>query len=144
MRIMLLTVLAFLSSTAAFASSSGSGFEGTYKIERITNNTGSWKKFWLRPNVEQLQEIVVEEIGSQLYIGLKDSEGLTWSANYGVCTGSPGEYCNANKSADGKTIEIKFWGDWSWFVITLGQQQGKLVWTAEENSASLTFEHSKK
>jgi hypothetical protein len=65
MRFMILAVLTLLSTSAAFASS---GFEGVYKIERITENTGSWKNFWLRPNVEQLQEIFVEEIGNNLYI----------------------------------------------------------------------------
>ncbi|MNL28491.1 hypothetical protein D3C87_1501350 [compost metagenome] len=141
MRFIILSVLVFAAQSVAFA---GSGFEGTYKVEQITENTHSWKNFWLRPNVEQLDEIIVEEIGSHLYIGLKDSQGLTWSTNYGVCTGRAGEYCNAYKSADGQTLELKFWGDWSWFVITLGQRQGKLTWTGDEASASLVFNHHKK
>jgi hypothetical protein len=140
MRFMILAVLTLLSTSAAFASS---GFEGVYKIERITENTGSWKNFWLRPNVEQLQEIFVEEIGNNLYINLKDANNVTWSANYGVCAGTPDPHCNAYKSADGQTLEFKFWGDGSWFVITLGQNTGKLEWTAETESASLVFEHTK-
>lgn len=142
MRLLFLVITALMSSSSAFAS--GSGFEGTYNIEQITQTTGTWKGFWIRPNVQELQEILIEEIGNQLYIGLKDSHGLTWSANYGVCTGAPQEYCNATKSADGQTLELKFWGDWSWFVITLGPQDGRLVWKTDEASASMTFVHSKK
>jgi hypothetical protein len=144
MRFIILSVLACLIQSTAFASTSGSGFEGTYKVERLTQTSGSWKNFWLRVDMNQLQEVVVEEIGTQLYIGLKDANGLTWSANYGVCTGSPGEYCNANKSADGKTLKVDFWGDWSSFAITLGENNGQMVWTAEKESASLAFDHSRK
>ncbi|AZZ36645.1 hypothetical protein CIK05_07525 [Bdellovibrio sp. qaytius] len=143
MRFMILTVVALMGSSIAFA---GSGFEGIYKVERISENTGSWQKFWLRPNVEQLEQITIEETSSALYIGLQDAQGLTWSANYGVCPDNkPSDSCNAYKSLDGKTLQFKFWGDMSWFVITLGEKQGKLEWTDSDlGSASLVFDHVKK
>ena len=142
MRLFILSVFTVFIHTAAFA---GSGFEGTYQVTRITENTGSWKKFWISLNVNELQEIVLEETADNLYINLKDNQWLTWSANYGVCPDNkPSEHCNAYKSADGKTLQFKFWGDLSWFVVTLGEQQGKLEWTNSDlGSASLVFEHVK-
>ncbi|MNT18758.1 hypothetical protein D3C72_1539750 [compost metagenome] len=144
MRFIILSVLASLIHTAAFANTSGSGFEGTYKVERISQVVGPWKDFWIRPKVTQLEEILVEDTGNNLYIGLKDAQGVTWSANYGVCTGSPNEYCNAHKSEDGKTLEFEFVGDMTRFVITLGEHQGQLVWYGDKATASLVFDHSRK
>lgn len=140
MRFIILLILAFSAHSVAFA---GSGFEGTYKVEQITKTTGPWADaFWGRPNVNQLSEILLEEIAGHLYIGLKDSEGKTWSANYGVCTGH-GEYCNAHKSADGLTLEIEFMGDLQTLKITLGQHQGQMELTGDKGPASLAFDYSK-
>jgi hypothetical protein len=143
MRFIILSVLAFFAQSPAFAQNSGSGFEGIYKVEQITQVSGPWKECWIRPNVTKLQEIIVENISNHLYIGLKDTYGVTWSANYGVCTGSAGEYCNAHKSADGQTLELEFVGDMTRFVITLGQHQGQLVWYGDNGTASLVFDHSR-
>jgi hypothetical protein len=140
MRFIILSVLAFLFQSLAFA---GSGFEGTYKVQRITTTTGPWSDaFWGRPDINQLSEILLEDVADNLYINLKDSEGKTWSANYGVCTGN-GEYCNAHKSADGQTLEIEFTGDWQTLKITLGQQQGQMKLTGDKGPASLVFEYIK-
>lgn len=141
MRSIVLSVLVFLAQSAALA---GSGFEGTYHVQQITATSGPWvDAFWGRPNVNQLSEIVLEDIADNLYIGLKDSEGKTWSANYGVCTGH-GEYCNAHKSADGQTLEIEFVGDMQTLKITLGQQQGQMVLTGDKGPAALAFDYIKK
>lgn len=140
MRFIILSILVFAAQSVAFA---GSGFEGTYKVEQITTTTGPWADaFWGRPDVNQLSEIVLEDIAGHLYIGLKDSAGKTWSANYGVCTGH-GEYCNAHKSADGQTLEIEFMGDLQTLKITLGQRQGKMELTGDKGPASLAFDYSK-
>jgi hypothetical protein len=143
MRFIILMVLAFFAHSAAFAQSYESGFEGTYKVEQFTKVTGSWKDFWIRPKMTQLQEILVESTGNHLYINLKDAAGVTWSANYGVCTGQAGEYCNAHKSADGKTLELEFVGDMTRFVITLGEHQGKLVWYGDKGTSTLDFDYAK-
>lgn len=141
MRFIILLVLVFSFQSMAFA---GSGFEGTYKVERITKSTGRWSDaFWGRPDLNQLSEIVLEDMADNLYINLKDREGKTWSANYGVCTGQ-GEYCNAHKSADGQTLEIEFTGDWQTLKITLGQHVGQMKLTGDKGPASIDFEYIKK
>jgi hypothetical protein len=136
-------IFSVLVSLLPFTALAGSGFEGTYKVERITATTGPWvDAFWGRPDLNQLSEILIEDIADNLYIGLKDSEGKTWSANYGVCTGH-GEYCNAHKSADGQTLEIEFMGDLQSLKITLGQRQGQMKLTGDKGPASLAFDYSK-
>jgi len=140
MRLIILSVLVFLAQSVALA---GSGFEGTYKVEQITTSSGPWADaFWGRPDVSKLSEIVLEDVADNLYIGLRDSDGKYWSANYGVCSGQ-GEYCNANKSADGQTLELEFIGDWQTLKITLGQHLGQMVLTGDKGPASLVFEYSK-
>ena len=141
MRWMVLLAVALMGSSAAFA---GSGFEGTYKVLKITETTGSWSQFWIRPDVTHLEQIVFEEDSHNLYVGLQDSQGLTWSANYGVCVGAPNPSCNAVKSADGKTIEMKFWGDMTWFVVTIGEHQGSLRWDSDNGPVTMKFDLVKK
>lgn len=99
--------------------------------------------FWGRPNISKISEIVLEDINDNLYINLKDADGMTWSANYGVCTGAVGEYCNANKSADGQTLEFEYQGDWQILKITLGQSQGHMELTGDKGPAAIVFEYSK-
>lgn len=144
MRFFILSMFALV-STASFAQASGSGFEGTYKVEKITATTGSWTKaFWGRPDISKLSEIVLEDLNDNLYINLQDTNGMAWSANYGVCTGTPGEYCNAKKSADGRTLELQYEGDWQVLKIILGQNQGRMILTGDKGPASIVFEYSRK
>jgi hypothetical protein len=138
---LVLLAVALMGSSVAFA---GSGFEGTFKVLKITGTTGSWAKFWIRPDVTQLEQIVFEEDSHNLYVGLQDAKGLTWSANYGVCEGAPAPYCNAMKSADGKTLEMKFWGDMTWFVVTIGEHQGTLRWDSDNGPVTMSFDVVKK
>lgn len=144
MRFIILSIVLLFAHSAVFAQNPGSGFEGTYKVQRVTSTTGSWKNFWARPDVSKLQEVTLEKDSNNLYVGLQDSDGMTWSANYGVCEGDPGEYCNARKSADGQTLEIEFFADWSQshLVIRLGRQKGELVLTSQKGPATLVFDHS--
>lgn len=140
MRFIILSMVALLASAAH----AGSGFEGTYKVDQITASSGPWAKaFWGRPDISKISEILLEDINDNLYINLKDTDGMTWSANYGVCTGAAGEYCNANKSADGQSLELQFDGDWQLLKINLGQSQGHMELTGDKGPASISFDYSK-
>lgn len=140
MRFIILSMVALLASAAQ----AGSGFEGTYKVQQITESSGPWANaFWGRPDISKISEIVLEDINDNLYINLTDAYGMTWSANYGVCSGAPGQYCNANKSADGQTLELQFDGDWQILKITLGQTQGHMELTGDKGPASIAFDYSK-
>ena len=141
MRFIILALLTVLTQSVALA---GSGFESTYKVQQITATSGPWAEaFWGRPDINLLSEILLEDINDNLYIGLKDSDGKTWSANYGVCSGH-GEYCNAHKSPDGQTLELEFVGDWQTLKITLGQHQGKMELLGDKGPAAITFDYVKK